>query len=124
MASDKVVIVNFAEETNPLTILAVGIRHMRFYGYTAHFGFGEVADGKHQVADLFVGYPRKKIGLVLYRVDSGSQPRLAVDNVGGGVVACSRLVKFMPPPLFEETELDHFVAHNVGIGRKPFAHCA
>ncbi len=69
---------------------------------------------------MVVGNPGQEISLVFYRVGSSGKPYLPVDGAGGCIMPCGGHVELMPPTLFEESEFYHFVAHDVGVGGKPF----
>ena len=56
MTAYEVIIVDFAEKTYALAVAAICVGHTCLYGQTAHLGFGQVADRKHQTAELLIGY--------------------------------------------------------------------
>ncbi len=124
MALDKIVVIDFAKEAYPLAVFSESIGKACLDGCLAHLGLGHSAERKHQVRQLAVGYAGEKVGLVFYRVDCRCKIFGASDYFGRGLVACGGLVEFMAPALFEESELNHLVAHDIGIRSKPFAHCA
>ena len=124
VAADEVVVVDFAEKAYPLAVFAQGVGHVGGEGDLAHALLGEVADGKHHMAELLIGDARQKVGLVLDRIHGSGEVYLVAHAGGGGVVARGGHVELMAPALLEVAELDHAVAHDVGIGRKPLAHCA
>ena len=64
MAADEIVVVDFPEKAYSLAVAAVGVGHVDFAGYAAHFRFRQVAYRKHEMAQLAVGDSREKIRLV------------------------------------------------------------
>ncbi len=68
------------------------------------------------MAQLVVADTRKEVGLVFYGVDRCCKIDFTVNRAGGGIVSGGSLVKFMAPALFKVSELDHLVAHQVGVG--------
>ena len=95
---------------------------MRLDGDFADAGLGHVADGEDEVLELVVGDARQEVGLVLDGVDGGAQPLEAVTLDGGGIVAGGGEVELVAPALLEESELDHAVAHDVGVGGEALSH--
>ena len=73
--------------------------------------------------ELVVGDAAEKICLILDAIHTCTEPYETVDLMRGGIVAGRCLVEFMTPTLLEEAELDHFVAHDIGVGCETFAHC-
>ena len=122
MSADEVVVVDFAEEAYALRVFAVGIWHAAFYGQFTYPAFWQIADGKHEVAQLAIGDTCQKVGLVFYGIDGGAEPHFSVVFHGGGVMAGGSAVEFVSPPLFEIAEFDDAVAHYVGVGRETSAH--
>ena len=49
MALDEIIVVYFAEEAYSLAVLAESVGHLYVNGYLSHLGFGQRAEGKHQV---------------------------------------------------------------------------
>ena len=117
MAADEVVIVNFPQKANALAVLAKSVRHICLHSNSANLSLGHTADGEHQMLELLVGYLRKKVGLVLNRVDCRSQIFHTVNHVGGCIVPGCRHVELTAPAFLEISEFYHLIAHHVGVGR-------
>ena len=118
VASDEVVIVNLAQEADTLAVTAMSIGQAHLLGDAAHLLLGHVAYGEHDMAQLLVGDLCQEIGLVLDGIDCRGQVFHAVDDTGCGIMARRRHVKVFAPTLLKEAELDHAVAHHVGVGRE------
>ena len=119
VAADEVIVVNLPQETDALAIAAVGVGQMGFHSDAAHLLLGQVADGEDDVLELVIGNLGEEIGLILDGIHCCRQVFHAVDDFGRGVMACGGLVKVLAPALLEKAELDHAVAHHVGIGGEP-----
>ncbi len=124
MPADEVVVVYLSEKAYPLAVLSEGIGHTGLGGDSAHIAFGDVAQREKEMRKLFVGDARQEVGLVFYRIDCRGEIFHAVDYRRRGIVAGGGEVELMPPALLEVAELYHFVAHDVGVRRKPRAHGA
>ena len=64
---------------------------------------------------------RKEVGLVLDGVLGSCQKGSAVNIFSCCVMACGDAVVAFTPLVDEGTELNHSVAHHVGVGREAFA---
>ena len=124
MAADEVVIVDLSQKTNALTVLACGIGQAHLGGDAAHLVLGQVANGEDDVAQLLTGDLSQKIGLILDGVDSRGQIFHAINHTSGGVVPGGGEVEVVAPSLLEIAELDHSVAHHIGIGSEALLHGA
>ena len=69
MAPYEIVVVDFAQKADALTVFAVGIGHAGADGYLSDIFFRHAAYGKHQMGELVIGDTCKEIGLVFDRVD-------------------------------------------------------
>ena len=116
VAANEVVVVDLSQEANSLAVFAVGVGEFHFLCNLSHTSLGHGANGKDEVLQLFIGYLREEVGLVLYRVDSRGEIFGAVDFTGGGIVSCCSEIKIFAPSLLEIPELNHAVAHHVGVG--------
>ena len=118
VAAQEVVVVDLAEETDALRVLAVGRGQLRLVGDAPHVGLHHVADGEHQFPYLTVVELREEVGLVLHRVEGSGEEDRTADLGGTGIMARGGAVVSVATALLEGTELDEFVAHHVGVGRE------
>ena len=73
---------------------------------------------------LVVGDLCQEVGLVLDGIHRRGEVFHAVNDIGGRIMPRSSQVKILAPPLLKEAELDHPVAHHVGVGRQAGTHGA
>ena len=87
-------------------------------GQSTHFGFGDVADGEDDFAQLGVGDAAQEISLVLEGVGCRAEPEDAVFILPRtGIMPCGDFVEVVAFFLLESTEFDPTVTHHVGVGR-------
>ena len=123
IATHIVVVVQFSEEANALRVLALGVHQMLSFGNGTHLLLPHVADGEQRLPELPVVELRQEVGLVLHGVGTRREPlpsvlvylRLRIVTGGYQVVLMTALA-------VEGTELNHSVAHHVGVGRTTLAH--
>ena len=118
MAADEIVVVDLAQEADALAVSTMGIGQVGILGNAAHLVLGQRADGEHDMLQLLVGNLRQEIGLVLDRVNRRGQIFHTIYNLGSRIMPSCGHVKVLTPPLLKKTELDHAVAHHVGVGRE------
>ena len=87
-------------------------------GYLAHLLLHQPSQWESRVAELVVGELSQEVCLVLYGVDGCAQPHQPVALNIGGIVAGGHKVVLVAYALFERTELDEAVAHDVGVRRQ------
>ena len=85
---DIIIVVDLAEKTDALGVLASGIYKMFALGNGAHLvlhimTYGEIGFLQLPVVDL-----GKEVGLVFHGVGTGGEPFLAVYNLGLGIMTC------------------------------------
>ena len=118
--ADEVIVVNLAQETDALAVLAVCAGQVCIKGYATHLLLHQMPDGEERVAQLRIVELRQEVRLVLDGVTGCTQPYrplLVLD--GGGVVTCGYLVVVVTDALLKGSELDEPVAHHVRVGREP-----
>ncbi len=119
---EELVVVDFPQKADALTVLAAGTGQMCFLSNAPHLAFGQMTDGEQTVAELLVCELCQKIRLVLHRVGSRAQPHFAVLLDARGIMPGCYKVVVVPHQFVECPELDETVAHHIGVGRKPFLH--
>ena len=97
---------------------------MGIFGDAAHLLLGHIADGEHDVEQLLIGDLGQEIGLVLHGIDRCGQVFHTINNPSGRIVARGRHVEILAPPLLKKAELDHAVAHHVGVGCEALTYSA
>ena len=123
IATHIVVVVQFTKETDALRVLAAGIHQMLSFGNGTHLFFPHVTDGEQRLLQLPVVELRKEVCLVLHRVRTRAEPFPAFFvNLRLGIMSRSNEVVVMTTLAVEGTELNHPVAHHIGIGCAPFTH--
>ena len=124
VAADKVVIINLAQEADALAVTTIGVGQLGFLGDAAHLLLGQIANGEDDMLQLVVGDLCQEVGLVLDGIHRRGEVFHAVNDIGGRIMPRSSQVKILAPPLLKEAELDHPVAHHVGVGRQAGTHGA
>ena len=133
-----VVVVDLAEETDALRVLALGVHQMLALGYLTHLVLHHVADGEQRLLQLPPVQLCQEVRLVLHRVRTGAEepPPAPLRKEGeaqtrqnspsfrrglGGGRGCLRImpsgnqVILMAALLVEGPELDEPVAHHVRV---------
>ena len=123
VATDVVVIVNLAKETDALRVLALGVNQVLALGYHTHLILHVVAYWEQRLLKLPVGYLCQEIGLVLHWVRTGAEPFITI-LVGfcHSVVASGYQVVVVTTFFVERAKLYQSVAHHVRVGCKSCAH--
>lgn len=111
------VVVDVAQETDALAVLAPGGHEMFPLGYLPHLVFHVVAYRENGLPQLPALYLRQEVRLVFHGVGAGGKPFLAVYHLGLGVVTRGYQVILIALLLVESPKLDEPVAHHVWIGR-------
>ena len=122
-APDVVVVVDLAQEADALRILTAGIHKVFSFGNGTHLFLPHVTDGEQRLLQLPVVELRKEVGLVLHGIRTRAEPLPAFFvNLRLGIMSCSDEVVVMTTLTVEGTELNHPVAHHIGIGCATFTH--
>ena len=121
-ATQEIVVVYLAQETDALTVLAACRGQSCPYGNIAYLLLHQVSDGEDGVCKLFVRKLRQEVRLVLHRVFGCPQPNQSTLFDTLGIVSCGNKVVILAYALFEGSELDKAVAHDIGIGGQPLLH--
>ena len=111
----KVIVVNLSQKANTLTVTATGSRQSCIAGNVPYFLFHQSTKGEHQFGDLQIINLRKKIGLILYWIDSCAQPYLTIFMDRSGIMTSSSKIKLFAYLLFKATELNEAVTHHIRI---------
>ena len=111
----KVIVVDFSQKANTLTVTATGSRQSCIAGNVPYFLFHQSTKGEHQFGDLQIINLRKKIGLILYWIDSCAQPYLTIFMDRSGIMTGSSKIKLFAYLLFKATELNEAVTHHIRI---------
>ena len=72
------------------------------------------------MAELVVGYPCEKVGLVLHRIGGGAEPQFSILLHHRGIVSGGGSVEVLAPALLKIAEFHQLVAHHVGMRGEAF----
>ena len=115
--TEIVVVVDLAEETDALRILAARIDETVLQGDATHLLFHQMPDGEDGFLKLPLIELRKEVGLVLDRVGTGAEPFPAIAvSLRSGIVSGGDEVVVAAALVVEGAELDEAIAHNIGVG--------
>src|SRR5688572_8327796 len=103
-------IFDFSQEANPLAVFPFTVGQIQLLRKFAHFFLLQVPNRKPQAAQLPLVEPRKKIGLVLYRVRRTLQQKFSRTFLNLRIMARDYFVKSLVDLVEEEPELDPEVA--------------
>jgi len=116
----EVVVIDFAQETDALTVFSLSTGQTGFQCQVAYLILHQPTQRKHQFGYLQVVDLRQEVGLIFHRIFGSAQPYLSVLFHNAGVMSRSGLIKVLSRPFFKTAKLDEFVAHHIRIGSKPF----
>ena len=119
MLPEEVVVVDPAEEADPLAVVPVGGDQVMLLSDGSEPLLGEIPDREERLMELRVGDLGKEVGLILHRVDRCGEVVSSVDRLLAGVVSRGDMVVGGAGVAVEGAKLDPPIAHHIRIGRQP-----
>ena len=113
--TNKVIVVDLSQKANALTVTTTGSRQSCIAGNVPYFLFHQSAKGEHQLRYLQVINLCKKICLILYGIDSCTQPYFTIFMNRSGIMPGSGKIKLFAYLLLKATEFNEAVAHHIRI---------